>query len=418
MSAYPITPSLTIYFTDGATFGYPFTLDSIDNGILDKNTLASSTGSSLVVDVSNRTIRASINMGYNLLQGQFQAGQATFRVIDNNGDFNPLNTSSPYYGYLTPLRKVRFSGTYSGSDYALFSGYIISYNYSYPKDQEIGYVDLVCVDAFRLLNLAGITTVTDATAGQTAGTRIGKILDEVEFPTSLRNIETGSTTLQADPSTLRTALAAIQNAEFSEQGAFFIDGGGSATFKSRASVEAAAAQTPTLFANNGTGIPYFNINPAFDDKLIINQATITRIGGSAQTATNSASVSKYFPHSVNYDNLVVETDTDALNIAQAYVATRAETTIRIDAITLDLTTPNYADGILAALDFDYFTNVRVLNIGQDGSTIDKTLQVVGISHEVTPNSWRTTFTLSEPLIDAFILNNAQYGIIGTSALTY
>lgn len=417
MPAYPIEPNLTIYFNDGATFGFPFILDDPKNGVIGTNTLASNI-SNLIVDVSSQTIRASINMGYNLLQNQFQAGQATFRVIDPNGDFNPANTSSPYFGYLTPLRKIRFSASYSGTGYFLFSGYITAYNYSYPKDQDTGFVDLVCVDAFRLLNLAGITSVAGATAGETTGSRIINILNQVSFPSSLRNIENGASTVQADPGNVRTALAAIQNCEFSEQGSFYMDGAGNATFKSRATVQAAAGKTPTKFANDGTGIPYFNINPAFDDKLIINQATITRVGGTPQTATDSASVAKYFPHSVNYDNLVVQTDAEALNIAKAYVMTRAETTQRIDAITLDLTTPNYNAGILAALGFDYFSNVQVVNVAQNGSTIDKTLQVVGKSHEITPNSWRTTFTLSEPLIDAFILNSAQYGIIGTSAFSY
>ena len=416
--SYPITPNLTIYFTEGATFGYPFIIGDPSYGQLGVGTLGSGSNDNLVVDVSSQTVSASVKMGYNLLQGEFQAGQATFRVVDPDGAFNPTNTSSPYYGYLTPLRKIRFSATYNGNGYFLFSGYITSYNYTYPKDQEIGYVDLVCADAFRLLNLAGITSVASTSAGQTTGTRIGKILDQVSFPTSLRSIDAGVTTVQADPSTNRTALAAIQNCAFSEQGAFYIDGEGTATFKSRATLQAATGAASTKFANDGTGISYFNINPVFDDKLIINQAVITRIGGSAQTASNSASVSKYFPHSVNYDGLVVQTDADALNIAQAYVATRAETTLRVDSLTLDLTTPSYNSGILAALDFDYFTNVQVVNVGQDGSTIDKTLQVVGISHDVTPNSWKTTFTLSEPLIDAFIIGNAQYGIIGVSAMTY
>lgn len=418
MSAYPITPNLTIYFTDGATFGYPFIIGDNEYGKLGTGTLGSGSNDSLVVDVSSQTVRASVNMGYNLLQGDFQAGQATFRVVDPNGDFNPANTSSPYYGYLTPLRKIRFSATYNGIGYFLFSGYIQSYNYSYPKDQEIGYVDLVCVDAFRLLNLAGIATVAGTSAGQDTGTRINKILDQISFPNSLRSIEIGLSTVQADPATVRTSLAAIQNCAFSEQGAFYMDGSGTATFKNRNTVQSASAATPTKFANDGSGISYFNINPVFDDKLIINEATITRVGGSPQNAYNSTSITKYFPHSVNYDNLVVETDAEALNIARAFVATRAETTLRIDSLTLDLTTPNYDAGILAALDFDYFTNVQVVNVGQDGSTIDKTLQVVGISHDVTPNSWKTTFTLSEPLVDAFIIGNAQYGIIGTSAMTY
>lgn len=415
---YPITPNLTVYFTDGATFGYPFIIGDETYGVIGTGTLGSDSNNNLVVDVSDQCVKANMRAGYNLLQDQFQASEATFRLVDPNGDWNPTNTASPYYGYLTPLRKIRFSATYGGSGYFLFSGYITSYNYSYPKDQEIGYVDLVCVDAFRLLNLAGITTVASATAGQDTGTRINKILDEVSFPTSLRSIETGLTTVQADPATLRTALAAIKNAEFSEQGAFYFDGSGTATFKNRQSVQEAAGATPTVFANDGSGISYFNLLPVFDDKLIINEANITRIGGTAQSATNAASIAKYFPHSVNYDNLIVQTDAEALNIAKTYVATRAETTLRVDAITLDLTTPDYAAGILAALDFDYFSNVRVKNVGQDGSTIDKTLQVVGIAHEVTPNSWKTTFTLSEPLVEAFIIGSSTQGIIGTSVMTY
>ena len=419
MAAYPITPNLVVYFTDGPTFGYGnFIIGDPVNGKLGTGTLASSSTGDRIVDVSSQTISAQLSGGYNLLQGRFLASQATFRIVDPNGDWNPNNTASPYYGYLTVNRKIRFTANYGGSGYFLFSGYIQAYNYSYPKNQEIGYVDLVCTDAFRLLNLAGITTVADATAGQTTGQRIGKILDQVGYPSSMRAIATGSTTVQADPSTLRTSLAAIQNCEFSEQGAFYIDGAGNATFLSRETVEKSAGLSSTKFSNDGTGIGYFDFKPAFDDKLIINQATITRVGGTAQSASNAASVAKYFPHSVNYDNLVVQTDADALNIARAYVATRAETTQRIDSLTLDLTTPDYAAGIVAALDFDYFSNVHFVNVGQDGSTIDKYLQVVGIAHEITPNSWKTTFTLSEPLVDAFIIGDAQHGIIGVSAMTY
>lgn len=414
---YPITPNLIVYFNDGATFGYPITLDD-PRAVLGTAVLGSDSSGNLIVDVASQCVKASINTGYNLLQGDFQAGQATFRLVDPNGDWNPENTASPYFGYLTPNRKIRFTANTETNGYFLFSGYITAYNYSYPKDQSTGYVDLVCVDAFRLLNLAGITTITGGTAGQDTGTRIGKILDAVSFPSTLRSIQTGNSTVQADPATLRTSLAAIQNCAFSEQGAFYIDAEGNATFKNRSFVQSAAGATPTVFANDGSGISYYNILPKYDDKLIINQATITRVGGTAQSYSDADSVAKYFPHSVNYDNLVVQTDAEALNIATSYVQTRKTTTLRIDSMTLDLTTPDYDAGIQAALDFDYFTNVRVINVGQDGSTIDKTLQVVGIAHDITPNTWKTTFTLSEPLVDAFILNSDQYGIIGVSAFSY
>ena len=160
MSSYPIQPQLTVYFTDGATFGYGnFVLDDPKNGVLGTSTLANSATGDRVVDVSDQCVKATLSGGYNLLQGEFQASTATFRIVDPNGDWNPSNTASPYYGYLTPNRKIRFSGTYAGTGYFLFSGYITAYNYSYPKNQEIGYVDLVCTDAFRLLALAAITAV-------------------------------------------------------------------------------------------------------------------------------------------------------------------------------------------------------------------------------------------------------------------
>jgi hypothetical protein len=189
-------------------------------------------------------------------------------------------------------------------------------------------------------------------------------------------------------------------------------------FNQRSYIISKSGQNPTTFANNGTGIGYKNIVFAFDDKLIINQASITRTGGTAQTATNAASITKYFPHSVNYSDLVVQTDAEALNIARTYVATRAETTIRIDALTLDLNTPDYTAGVSAALNLDFFDTMAITNVAQDGTTIQKTLQCMGIQHEITPNSWSTTFTTSEPIVDGFLIGSSLYGIIGTSVMTY
>jgi hypothetical protein len=234
----------------------------------------------------------------------------------------------------------------------------------------------------------------------------------------MRSVDTGDTTLQADPGTARQAINAIKNVEFCEQGAFYIDGTGSARFISRANLQKHAAATPIVFANNGTGIPYFDLKFAHDDKLIINSATIQRTGGVAQTYTSQDSVDKYFKHSINMNNLVLANDTQAANIAAAYVATRRETTIRIDEITLDLSTPDYTAGIEAALGADNFTLIKVISDQQAGSQITKTLEIISIAHDITPGTWKTYFVTSEPIIDAFILNSDTYGVLDVSALTY
>ena len=405
------TPTLvvTFDFSSGASFGFPLILDE---GILDTNVLADATA--LVVDISNQVNQVTIRRGYNLLQEQFQAGTATIRLLDQNGDWNPTNTASPYYPNLVPLRKVRVSA----DGYFLFSGYTIAYNYQWDKEQNVGYVDIELSDAFRLFNMSSLTTVTGGIAGQTTGARITAILDTIDFPSSMRNIEAGATTVQADPGTSRTSLQAFQNMEFSEQGAFYILPTGDAEFLSRATIQSKSGVSPTFFSNDGTGIEYRNIVTALDDKLIINTTSITRAGGTAQTASNTASQIKYFPHSYTATDLLVQTDAQALDIAQAYTATRAETTLRVDSLTLDLNTANYTAGTTAALSLDFFDTIRVKNVGQDGTIIDKTLQCMGVAHEITPATWNTTFVTSEPIIDAFLLDSVLYGILDTSVITY
>jgi hypothetical protein len=280
----------------------------------------------------------------------------------------------------------------------------------------VGYVEIYCSDAFKLFNLAQIETVADSGAGQSTGTRIGKILNQIGFPSNMRTVATGESLCQADPASLRTSLGALKNVEFSEQGAFYIDGSGTAVFKSRNEVVSSISGTPIEF-NQTTGIPYKNLVYAFDDKLIINQANIKRYGSaSAQFAQNAASVERYFPHQYSVQDIVVDTDASALNIARTYVATRAETTIRIDAMTVDLLDPDVPTDTMIAL--DYFQNCRITNVGEAGSTIVKTLQVQGLTWNISPNAMDVTVTTLEQITNGFVLSSPVSGIIGESAMTY
>ena len=179
---------------------------------------------------------------------------------------------------------------------------------------------------------------------------------------------------------------------------------------------ALSGQNPTIFNNDGSAIGYAGITFALDDKLIINEASVQNIGGSVQTVFDADSVATYFPHTLTQQNVLAKTDADALNIARNYVAARAFTSIRIDSITLDLNTPDYAAGTVAGLSLDYFHTVEITNeaqsIGAGYSTITKTLQVMGVDHEITPDTWKVIITTSEPIVGSFILNSNLYGVIG------
>jgi hypothetical protein len=403
-----------INFSTGPSFAQAMILDT---GILGTNVLADSTA--VIVDVSNLINRIETNRGRTALSDQFQTGSLTLRLVDQNGDFNPQNTFGPYYNLLTPMRKVQITATYSGVTYPVFSGFITSYVTSYPSEAEdVAITTIQAVDAFRLAQNAQISTVTGASAGNLSGTRINQILDEIDWPASMRDIDAGLTTMQADPGTNRTALQAMVTVSESEYGALYVDADGSFVFQDRGVTASSIGGTPTAFADDGSGIPYFDASWILNDVLVFNKATITRLGGTAQVAINQASIDKYFLHSYFLNDLLMQTDAVALDYAQAYVASRAETSIRVDSVVLDLYTSNYNLGIIAALDLDFFDPISVLTTQPGGSTIQKTLQIFGVRMTITPNSWKTTFTTLEPVIDSLILNNSIYGTLDYNVLSY
>lgn len=403
-----------INFSSGPAFAQAMIIDS---GILGTNVLADS--AALVVDVSNVVDGVTTTRGRNAQADVFQTGTLTLRIVDQNGDFNPQNPTGPYYGLLTPLRKVQITATYDGIEYPMFSGFITSYTTTTPKmATDVVYTTITAVDAFRLFQNSQVSTVTLAEAGDLPGERVNAILDEISWPASMREIQYGDTIFQADPGTARTALSALQTATISEYGALYINARGSVELHDRNFCVESQAFTPVVFNDDGSEITYYNAVWTLDDTQVYNSASISKIGGTPQVSQNDASIEEYFLHSYNQQNLVMESNQAALDYARAYVASRKDTRTRCDAVELDLYTPDYNDGIIAALDLDFFDPVTITTNQPGSSTLTQTLQVFGVQHRVTPNSWKTTFTTLEPIIDGFIIGSSLYGVLGQNVLSY
>ena len=414
--ALPAQIAVSFDFSSGATFGAGFVIGSTNNGVIGVNKFGSADVVLPTVDLTPNVYSISIRRGRNIMKDTYEAGTAVVRVLDPLGYFNPQSVTSPYYPYLTPLRKLRISATTTTSTKFLFSGYVNDYKYYFPQGQETAYVDIMCTDGFRLLQMANVGTIATTPAGQTTGTRIDKILDDVQWPVSMRSLATGQNTCIADPATTRTTLEAIKNVEFSEGlGAFYMSPDGTATFKDRNQVVKSLASTAIEF-NQTTGILYRNLKYAFDDKLIINSVSFKRVGGTAQLVIDQPSIDKYFPHDLTQENLVAETDTIVNDVAREYVATRKETTIRIDEMVVDLLDPAVPTNTMIAL--DYFDNLKITNVTDSGSTIVKTLQCQGIGWDISPNKMTATITTLEPIADGFIIGSSTYGIIGVSTMSY
>ena len=86
------------------------------------------------------------------------------------------------------------------------------------------------VDAMKVLNLAKVTVDRDQ---ETTTERIDAMLDEIDWPSSLRAIDVSETEVQAVSLVNTGVLSHIQDVAASEQGVFFIATDGTATFYDR-----------------------------------------------------------------------------------------------------------------------------------------------------------------------------------------
>lgn len=413
---------VSIDFANGPAFGNPLLLDDPTTP-LGTGILADAPGD--VVDVSDIALQVSIRRGRNRILNKFEAGTATVILADDNGDWSAENTSSPYYGKLLPLRKIRIYADYDdggGTDrYYLYSGYITAYNSTYGVGvEDTSKITLQCVDGFRLLNSILIDTVAGAGSPQLSGARVETLLDVVSFPASQRLIDAGDSTMQADPAiSNRDLLGAIQLVESSEFGGFFLDAEGNATFLSRDTVSKKADETPTVFADDGSAITYNQIEFANDDTLLVNDVTVTRLNGTSQNTFDQTSIDTYFLHSGKRDGILVQTDAEALDQAQTLLVARKDTTDRIDSMTINLDDAAATSKIVAGLNLEIFDLVNVTKTVPGGSTITKELFVQGLQHDITNNIFTTKILTAEPLIQAFILDSTtSQGKLDSGILSY
>jgi hypothetical protein len=408
MTTLPAIPEVIIRFGGGAIFEDSLVLGSLTDGLLGTNVL----GAFQTVQVP-KVQQVSIRRGRTDIDQDFGAGSATVSFLDFNGDWNPQNLTGPYFGELVPGRQLQIRAVSSGVGYNLFAGYITSYDLTYDIGSPVARVTVEAVDALRLLTLAAIDTVAGTAAGDLPGERLNDILDAVSWPQSARNIQLGSVTLQDDPGGVRAVLSAMRNVEASELGGLFIDASGRVVFLSRQGLAEAAIATPLRFSDQGVDLPYQSLDFVLDDVEILNDVTVQREGGTAQTVTDSASVTKYFARSQQRTGLLMETDDRALQQANMIVNNRKEPKLLLRSLSFDVVDQAR---LLAALTVEFGDSVEVVREHVPGSTVTLLSTVQGINHDIDAQRWVTSLSTADALAYAFVLGSSQFGVLGFNIL--
>lgn len=410
--------AVTVTFRPGAaaSFGNTLVLGDPLNGVLGTNVLG--TSAQQAIDITDEVQQVSIRRGRDRQFDSYLSGTATVQLIDLNGDWNPNNTESPYFGELKAGRQLRVSAAYESVNAFLFSGYITNYQWQFVPEFNANLVTLSASDGFRILEQGTITTVAGSADGDTTGQRVTQILDEALWPASLRDVTADGVIVQANPTDRRSPLKAAQQVEQTELGALFVDAAGVVVFRSRAEQALAATTTPTVFTDDpnpiGQVVRYTNIEVRLDDEEIVNLVTAERIGGTVQQVADAASITEFFTRSRSFTNLLNQTDAGALSLATQVVNYRSQPELEIRSVTIEMLSDD-TPRVTAGLTLDVGEPILVERFAV-GGTITSSLTVQGIQHNINLSTWSTTFSTAEPLSFAFVLGSSLYGVLGTSTL--
>jgi hypothetical protein len=341
------------------------------------------------------------------LDDDFGAGSCTVEFYDDTGDWNPNNPNGAYVGLLQPGVQLQLRVIRNNQPSDVFAGYIRSFDHQFIIGEPWARVTITAEDALYIFNLAPVTTVPGAAAGDLPGDRINLLLDDLQWPTSARAIAPGTVTLQADTGEDRTLLGAIRQVEQTDLGAFFVDTRGRATFLSRVETAQKASAPGYRFTDVGQDIRYNGVDFTFNDEDVINVCTVTRLNGTPQTVSNTASINEYFSRVFTRNDLLMQTDDRALQQANAIVAYRRTAKVRLNAIQFEVLD---TDSYNAATGADFGTRLDVVK-GYPNSSFQIPATVQGIDHEITPSNWTTTFTVAEALAYAFVLGDPSFGVL-------
>ena len=248
------------------------------------------------------------------------------------------------------------------------------------------------------------------------GARIGRVLDEIGWSSSLRSLDTGNFGHGAYLPAGQQALDYIRAVVDVERGLFFCDRTGNLNFVDLPASVSTAATGKVFSDDGGAGaIKYaqLRMSPASAD-TVRNVVTVSYSTVGAITRRDATSEDSYGSSQLFIDGPTLAKARDASSIAAWELAQRKDPSTRVESITVywrngtSTDTTNAID-TCSAIEVGDVVTVEVTPMGV-GSQVVKTCQVIGIEHEIGLTQGITTLYM-RPAYD-----QSGWFTLGTSAL--
>ena len=395
--------------------GFDYSSFRLDSSLLDTGTLGPAT---TYADITEYVTNVTYSRGRKKTDYQFGAGVMSFTMRDETGILGPYDSTSPYYDPnnsepgLAPMRSVRLSrdGEY------LFIGIVTSYYYQFEYAGP-NYVQVQCADEFYKLAQTQLDEYN--VSSQTSGQRITSVLalPEVDY-TGTTNIATGTVNLGHDASYTvpqgTNTLTYLQQINAAEQGRLFVARDGTITFQERVGT----TLTPPIvdFRDDGTGAKYTNLEVEFDADNVVNRAYVRGLNNNNATASDTASIAKYFIQNNSILNSLLHEQT-AINTLATYLL-EPDPAPRYTSLTTwfgTLTTTQRDD--VSTLDIGDTISIEKAIPGL-GAPVATDLSIEGITGIIDVNRGHTITFYTSPTVVVYelILNDPVYGKLDFNVL--
>lgn len=234
-------------------------------------------------DITANVLSANISRGRSSNMAHMDMGSASLTLKDMTGLYNPENSGSALSGSLVPMKALRIRATFSAATYGLFYGFISRIEHDPGRRQS--YIE--AVDLFEWLSLVRPTIAEQS--NKSPDYIIGLVLDQANWTDAgLRSLAASRDNIPSwSANGSKSAITLIQEILNIERGIFFVDGDGVATYQTRA-----------IHYANGAAVATFDsiregMRSAVEKDRIINRQSVTKTGGTEQTASDATSQAAY-----------------------------------------------------------------------------------------------------------------------------
>lgn len=406
-----LTVELDVGFANG------FTLDDATKGQLDDPKYVLD-GVDDFAEINVRSV--DIFRGRRRTIDPITPARATIIALDPTRQFDPYNEDSVYWNStddtpgLSPLREVRITRNST----VIFRGRVVDFVYDYVGPKKIPTVTIIAADDLFILANSFLSAFT--ATEELSSARVTAILDktEVDWPAGTRDITTGTTTLGAYTVTEGTnALDYLRQVDAAERGRLYVRASdGDLVFEPR--LGNTFSNPGVTFADDGTGTPYRQVFVDFTVESVLNRVTVQRQGGTAQTATDPASIALYFTQAETITNSLLTSDAQALTLANYLLQGSPEPRFS-GVVTFFGSLTTLQKDTVAAVDIGDTISIKRTFASGTPLSVTEELSVEGIQHRVDLQGETMTFyTAPTTIVYPFELDDAVFGILdSTNALT-